>query len=287
MLSGMGGGGLMAFGGMPGFSTPPMSGVNGLSAAQTVPGLGGEGSTLSPESQQGPQSQQQEIQQLIQMIQMLMEEIQQQQGGQGAQGGGAPGSGTDPGAFTNGGGSGDDGGGGGGGGSSPIGGGGGGSSPVGGGGGGSSEGGSGGPVGATPSTATGSPSQAVDIANQYLGKGSGSFTFANYTHAGGTGNDCADFVSACVADAGTFKKTGGDANVGTFQTDLQSQGWTATSSPQPGDVAIVNGSQHAELVSGPNGQCIGSNGGETNQTVSHDTPSSWGSVKYWQPPKKA
>ncbi|MHB2018096.1 MAG: amidase domain-containing protein [Candidatus Xenobia bacterium] len=152
--------------------------------------------------------------------------------------------------------------------------------------GGSSGGGSGGPVGQTPSTATGNPSQAVQIANQYLGQGSGSFTFANYTHAGGTGNDCADFVSACVADAGTFKKQAGDANVSTFQNDLRSQGWTATSAPQPGDVAIVNGSQHAELVSGPNGQCIGSNGGAVNQTVSHDTPSQWGSVVYWQPPTK-
>ncbi len=137
---------------------------------------------------------------------------------------------------------------------------------------------------APPIQATGQAAQAAQIAQSQLGKASISVNIPQYSHAGGTGNDCADFASACVADAGTFKKQAGDANVGQFQNDLQSQGWRATSTPQPADVALANGSQHAEVVVGPNGQCIGSNGGETNQSVSRDTPSSWGSVVYYAPP---
>jgi hypothetical protein len=259
----------MAYGNVLPFGSPlmGMGGSNALFSSGLGLGLGlglgselGDGSNISSEAQQEPQ---QELMALLMMLAELLSggAMGSSLGGSPCGGGGLGGGGFSPlsglpGAFpgSSGGGS-----------YSPS------SSP-------SSSSSSG------STTPTGNPSQAVQIAQSHLGQGSGSFTFANYTHAGGTGNDCADFVSACVGDSGDFKKTAGDANVGQFQSDLQSQGWHQTTSPQPGDVAIVNGSQHAELVSGANGQCIGSNGGATNQSVSYDTPSSWGSVVYWAPP---
>ena len=132
---------------------------------------------------------------------------------------------------------------------------------------------------------SGSGNNAAEIAKKYLGQKTGLINnMANFSHAGGMDNNCADFVSACLADAGVYKKKPGDASVATLKQHLVQDGWRKVSKGQtkPGDVAIFNGSQHVELVA-TNGatQHIGSNNGGTNvQKVSMDS-GNWGSVEYY------
>ena len=126
----------------------------------------------------------------------------------------------------------------------------------------------------------------VAMAQKYVGNSAISLKgkLANYTAAGGTGNDCADFVSAILANTQGFKKKPGDASVATFKQDLLAQGWKKVDKAQsrPGDVVIFNGSQHTELVTKAGGkEAIGSNGGATNQTIKTDSLS-WGSQEYFQ-----
>ena len=130
-----------------------------------------------------------------------------------------------------------------------------------------------------------SSSKAVDVAKKYLGRRSGSINnMKNFSHAGGVTNNCADFVSACLANAGVYKKKSGDASVATLKQHLLQQGWKKVSKAhtKPGDVAIFNGSQHVELVSKAGAkQLIGSNNnGQSYQTVTTNTPN-WGSVEYY------
>ena len=137
------------------------------------------------------------------------------------------------------------------------------------------------------SGATGGGAEAsVAMAQKYVGNSAISLKgkLANYTAAGGTGNDCADFVSAILANTQGFKKKPGDASVATFKQDLLAQGWKKVDKAQsrPGDVVIFNGSQHTELVTKAGGkEAIGSNGGATNQTIKTDSLS-WGSQEYFQ-----
>jgi hypothetical protein len=132
----------------------------------------------------------------------------------------------------------------------------------------------------------GGAAASVEMAQKYVGNSAISLKgkLANYTAAGGTGNDCADFVSAILANTQGFKKKPGDASVATFKQSLLSQGWKKVDKAQsrPGDVVIFNGSQHTELVTKAGGkEAIGSNGGATNQTIKTDSLS-WGSQEYFQ-----
>lgn len=125
----------------------------------------------------------------------------------------------------------------------------------------------------------------VDLARSFLGNSAISLKgkLQNYSAAGGTGNDCADFVSAILANTQGFKKTGGDASVATFKADLVKQGWqkVAKAQSKAGDVVIFNGSQHTELVSKDGGaEAIGSNGGATNQSIKTDSLA-WGTQEFY------
>jgi hypothetical protein len=140
-------------------------------------------------------------------------------------------------------------------------------------------------TGGTAATSGSGGAKAVQIAKKYLGRRSGEINdMKNFTHAGGASNNCADFVSACLADAGTYKKKPGDASVATLKQHLQQQGWKKVSKAQAqaGDVAIFNGSQHVELVAAKGAkQLIGSNNqGRSYQTVGMDS-GTWGSVEYF------
>lgn len=131
----------------------------------------------------------------------------------------------------------------------------------------------------------GGANASVEMAKKYLGNSAISLKgkLANYTAAGGTGNDCADFVSAILANTQGFKKQPGDASVATFKKDLEAQGWRKVDKSQAkaGDVVIFNGNQHTELVTKDGGkEAIGSNGGATNQTIKTDSLS-WGSQEYY------
>ena len=131
-----------------------------------------------------------------------------------------------------------------------------------------------------------SGSSAVDIAKKYLGQKSGNISdLEGFTRTGEMNNNCAEFVSACLAKSGVYKKKPGDASVRVLKQHLIEDGWKKVSKDQakPGDVAIFNGTQHIELVAEAGGkQLIGSNnkGGSSTQTVSMDS-GSWGSVEYY------
>lgn len=135
------------------------------------------------------------------------------------------------------------------------------------------------------SSTGGGAAASVEMAKKYLGQPSIALKgkLDNFTAAGGTGNNCADFVSAILENTQGFKKTPGDASVATFATNLQKQGWKKVSKAQSkaGDVVIFNGSQHTELVTKDGGaEAIGSNGGSTNQTIKTDSLA-WGSQEYY------
>lgn len=139
-------------------------------------------------------------------------------------------------------------------------------------------------AGSSSGTGSGNASEAVEIAKKYMGQKSGHINgMDNFTHAGGMTNNCADFVSACLANAGVYKKKEGDASVATLKKHLQEDGWkpVAKAQSKPGDVAIFNGSQHIELVSEAGGKNhIGSNnGGKSEQTITEDS-GNWGKVEY-------
>jgi cell wall-associated NlpC family hydrolase len=131
----------------------------------------------------------------------------------------------------------------------------------------------------------GGAAASVEMAKKYVGNSSISLKgkLDNYTAAGGTGNDCADFVSAILANTQGFKKKPGDASVATFKQDLLAQGWKQVDKAQSkaGDVVIFNGSQHTELVVKDGGaEAIGSNGGATDQSIKTDSLS-WGTQEFF------
>ena len=92
-------------------------------------------------------------------------------------------------------------------------------------------------------------------------------------------------LSAILANTQGFKKKPEDANVAKFAQNLQAQGWQKVDKSQsrPGDVVIINGSQHTELVTKAGGtEAIGSNGGATNQKISTDGLSGGGKQEFYQ-----
>lgn len=132
----------------------------------------------------------------------------------------------------------------------------------------------------------GGAAASVAMAQKFVGDSSISVKgrLDNFSAAGGTGNNCADFVSAILANTQGFKKKPGDASVATFKQSLLAQGWKKVDKAQSkaGDVVIMNGSQHTELVTKDGGkEAIGSNGGSTNQQIKTDNLS-WGSQEFFQ-----
>lgn len=131
---------------------------------------------------------------------------------------------------------------------------------------------------------SGDSAKAVEIARQYMGQRTGGIQgLPGFTRNGQDDNNCAEFVSACLDKAGTYKKQPGDASVATLAQNLQKQGWKKVSKEQtkPGDVAVFNKSQHVELVSQPGGkELIGSNNKGNVQYVGTDQ-GNWGNIEYY------
>jgi hypothetical protein len=126
----------------------------------------------------------------------------------------------------------------------------------------------------------------VDMANDFLGdrtidvKGK----LDNYSAAGGTGNNDADFVSAILANTQGFKKQKGDAAVSIFKENLIKQGWKKVDKAQakPGDVVFFNGVQHVKLVSKEGGvQGVGASGTPKEQSIQQDNLQ-WGTPEFYQ-----
>lgn len=245
-----------------------------------APMLGGGMSALNGMGGQNQAGGQAGMAQAMQMLQMVMQLVTMMQSQMGVAGGGAPSFGGAGGMTP---GMGDFlGGGGGGGGVSAM------PSNFGGGGSGVSPMPGGGAPGVNEmSTMTGGggdSAKAVEIARQYMGQRTGSIQgLPGFTRNGQDNNNCAEFVSACLDKAGTYKKQQGDASVATLAQNLQKQGWKKVSKEQtkPGDVAVFNKSQHVELVSQPGGkELIGSNNKGSVQYVGTDA-GNWGSIEYY------
>ncbi|MGL6235732.1 MAG: hypothetical protein ACRC20_10340 [Segniliparus sp.] len=96
---------------------------------------------------------------------------------------------------------------------------------------------------------------------------------------------CANFVSASLQKAGLIDFH--TNSVADLSSKLQAKGWTTTTNPSPGAVAIINGSEHTELVASNSGGKIGLIGSNNinsdgTQQVSYGNP--YGSIVYLQPP---
>ncbi|EFV14176.1 CHAP domain-containing protein [Segniliparus rugosus] len=138
----------------------------------------------------------------------------------------------------------------------------------------------GGPGGPTGST--------FDIARGYLGRNASDLKGAGIGMDPGIPSDicCANFVSAVLRQSGMIDwHTNGVADL---SARLQAQGWQVTSNPPPGAVAIINGSQHTELVASNNGghiTLIGSNNvnADGTQRISYGNP--YGNIVYLVPPR--
>ena len=258
------------------FAAPFLGGGQNTGGAGGANQAGGAQAGMSMAMQMMPQA--------MQMMQMVMQMITMMSSQMGLMGGGAPGFGgggaTTPGI-------GDFLGGGGGGGAMPMsyGGGGGAAMPT-------SYGGGAAPTstggfdagGMSMTTGGGDTAKAVEIARQFMGQRTGSIgNLPGFTRQGQDNNNCAEFVSACLDAAGSYKKQPGDASVATLAQNLQKQGWRKVSKEQtkPGDVAVFNGSQHVELVSQPGGrELIGSNNKGSVQYVGTDQ-GNWGNIEYY------
>lgn len=104
---------------------------------------------------------------------------------------------------------------------------------------------------------------------------------------------CANFVSACLQKAGLLPASAHTNSVATLKSTLQNRGWrtVSRSEAKPGDVCIIGGSHHVEIVAkNENGviTLIGSNnteGGSGPQFVSYDGRSgNGGNVQFLSPP---
>lgn len=90
---------------------------------------------------------------------------------------------------------------------------------------------------------------------------------------------CANFASACLVKAGELPDSQHTNSVGTLAGELKGDGWhdVSRSQAKPGDVCIVGGDEHVEIVaSNDNGRItlVGSNntdGGSGPQVVSYDS----------------
>jgi hypothetical protein len=130
---------------------------------------------------------------------------------------------------------------------------------------------------------------AARLAQERVGQAACNVHMAEYSHAGGVTNDCADFVSSCIADAGRFKKSADDISVTHFRTNLINQGYQPVPKghAQPGDVAIIlgNGIEHTELVVAPGAtQCVGANGTTWEQISKDNLQWAGATVTYYHKP---
>ncbi|MBI3924355.1 MAG: CHAP domain-containing protein [Armatimonadetes bacterium] len=119
-----------------------------------------------------------------------------------------------------------------------------------------------GDVGAADPGAAGGGSAAVSQARQFLGQDSASLKgrLPKFTAAGGQTNNCCDFVSSCLENAGMIR--GHFVNCKQLEQALKQQGWRQVPAAQakPGDVWFNQSRGHVELVTAAGGtRTIGSN----------------------------
>lgn len=157
--------------------------------------------------------------------------------------------------------------------------------------------GSTGSTGATDSGATPTGqglNSAVQWAQKYIGSDSQSIKgkLPNFDAAGGVTNNCADFVTACLENAGVLTGLSKleQVNVKALKSALEKKGWrkiTDKSQVKPGFVYMNSSLGHTELVTGAsNGKITltGSNG-SSRQKISEDKYSgNQGDAIFYAPP---
>ncbi len=130
----------------------------------------------------------------------------------------------------------------------------------------------------------------ADIAKEFLGRNASDLKRSgDLPMDPSVPNDvcCANFVTATLQKAGLIDWHSN--GVADMSQRLQAQGWhmVPASEAKPGDVAVINGSQHTELVASNDGgriTLIGSNNknADGSQVVSYGNP--YGQVMYLSPP---
>jgi len=145
----------------------------------------------------------------------------------------------------------------------------------------------------SPESAIASTNDAVSIARKFVGQASWDVHLKYYTDAGGETNNCADFVSAVLENAGMIIPSQIDQtsriNVCDFQTWLKGHQWSAVSKAdsKAGDVwlACVPGQlEHTVLVSqAGGGDTIGSDGSAQEYIREEPMPDSppYSEAKYY------
>jgi hypothetical protein len=129
---------------------------------------------------------------------------------------------------------------------------------------------------------------ATSTADRYLGrntselKGSGDLPMDPGVSSS---ESCANFVSAVLQSSGLINWHSN--KVSDLENRLRAEGWTQTSNPKPGDVAIIDGGSHAELVDSNDGgvMLVGSNNANADgsQRITRQAPYSK-NVIYLTPP---
>ena len=129
----------------------------------------------------------------------------------------------------------------------------------------------------------------VEIAQQLLGRNAADLEKAGILRPGvPIDKCCANFVTTVLRHSGLINwHSDAVADVG---HRLAAEGWHTTKNPPPGAVAIINGSQHIELVASNHGGghigLIGSNNvnRDDSQRVTYSNP--YGNVTYWVPGRR-
>lgn len=125
---------------------------------------------------------------------------------------------------------------------------------------------------------------AVDLGRKFIGQNSIDIKgkLPKFTAAGGQTNNCADFVSSLLENAGTLK--GHFVNVKGMEQALKQQGWRQIPAAQakPGDVWMNHSRGHVELVTEAGGRkTIGSNNDRPGHQVISERAKDPGSGIYY------
>jgi len=125
------------------------------------------------------------------------------------------------------------------------------------------------------SSSPASGNAAVDLGRKFIGQNSIDIKgkLPKFTAAGGQTNNCADFVSSLLENAGMLK--GHHVNVKGMEQALKQQGWRQIPAAQakPGDVWMNHSRGHVELVTEAGGRkTIGSNNDRPGHQVISERP---------------
>ena len=138
--------------------------------------------------------------------------------------------------------------------------------------------------GASGGSSAASGNNAVDLGRKFIGQNAIDIKgkLPKFTAAGGQTNNCADFVSSLLENAGTLK--GHHVNVKGMEQALKQQGWRQIPAAQakPGDVWMNHSRGHVELVTEAGGRkTIGSNNDRPGHQVISERAKDPGSGIYY------